>query len=133
MSQDTYGLDKTFLAGDTLAAYRVVMQNGTDNTVDLWNTSTSRFIGVTTQKADSGAAIAVRLYGTAKCQAVDTMTAGTVLAVQTATGLVQTATVVVPATAAGSHVRILGLANESVATGGVLEVILQPVQISNLA
>jgi len=132
MSQDSPGLIKSFLAGDTLAAYRVVMQNGTDNTVDLWNTSTSHFIGVTKAAADSGTAVAVQLDGTAKCQAVDTMTAGVILAVQTATGLVQTATVTTPATGAASHVRIIGIANESVATGGVLEVILRPVQLAAL-
>lgn len=133
MSQDTPGVIKSFRAGDTLSAYRVVQADtATCNTVVMWATSTSRAIGVTAAYADSGSAIPVILNGTARCQAVDTITVGTVLQVQTATGLVQTATVLTPATGAANHVRIVGVAAESVSTGGVVEVILQPVFLNAL-
>ena len=84
MSQSNPNQVHSFLAGDTLAAFRIVAVGTTKYTVDVWETSTSAPIGITADSADSGASIAVILSGTSKVRAGANITCGDVLAPLTA-------------------------------------------------
>lgn len=127
MGQDLAGLDRSFLAGDTLTAYRVVqMVTGTANTVILWQTTTAFPIGVTVSKADSGTAIPVRLFGTAKIIAANSIVAGTIVMPETATGAVLTATANLGTTTARN---IIGITLTDADTNSAVEVLLQPQNI----
>lgn len=124
MSQDLSGIDRSFIAGDTLTAYRVVaLATTTANTVNYWDTTTAVPIGATLSKADSGTAVPVRLFGTAKLIAANSITTGTLLMAQTATGAVLTATATLGTTTARS---VIGIAVEPSDTNSAVEVVLMP-------
>ena len=130
MSQSLGGLDRSFLAGDTVSAYHVMqVPTATANTVIPWQTTTAAIVGVTQEAVDSGSAVTVRLLGTTKCIAANSIVSGTILMPQTATGLVLTATTA-QITAAARH--IVGISLEAGDTNSVIEVLLQPTFIGNI-
>ena len=112
----------SMIAGDTLPAGSVVgfLSTSVANTVYLPDTAGCMLVGVTTDYADSGAAVSVAINGSAKCTAVGSISTGTLLIVATAgTGYVQVF--------AGTITTIptVGIALENASDGAKVEVLLQ--------
>lgn len=119
-------------AASTLPAY-VVVGVSDANTVSLHATSTSMIFGVTTQASldGTGTSIAVAIAGTAKVLAGASVSAGSIVTVQTATGYAVAAAAVNTTTSAIP--KILGIALNAGSTNGIIEVALQVNNIGKVA
>lgn len=119
MSQWTPGIIKSFKAGASLSAYRIVYLSAA-NTVSHFNTTTAFALGVTQDAASSGTDVPVMLAGTSKLYFLDTIAAGALVGI----GSTGAGVAAVTQTVTSSW---LGIANETVsATGTIAEVILAP-------
>lgn len=131
MSQSRNSIYASFKAGDTLSAQRIVRLSAA-NTVDLAVTATSMGFGITSDGADSGAAIQVTILGTAKVACGASVSAGAFVTWQTDTGLAVEATHL-NNTAASVIPNAIGLALEAGSTNGVIEVLISPNFINKVA
>jgi hypothetical protein len=131
MSQSRGSIDVSFKAGDTISAMRIVRLSAA-NTVDLAVTATSMGFGITAQYADSGAAIAVTILGSAKVVCGASVSAGAFVTWQTDTGLAVEATHL-NNTASSVIPNAIGLALEAGSTNGVIEVLVAPNFINKVA
>lgn len=121
---------KSFLAGDTLGSFRVVMHGGASTTgifVDPYLTQTAHVIGITLGGASvTGEAIEVLLAGpTAKVTCNASVSAGALIAVATdaAGRVIESAN---PATVTTRLVPIIGISLEAGDTNSVIEILLNP-------
>lgn len=119
-------------AAATLAAYTVVGISAA-NTVALRDTSTSMIFGVTTDDSmdGTGSSVAVCIAGTAKVLCGASVSAGSVVTVQTATGYAIEAAAVNTTTSAIP--KLLGIALQAGSTNAVIEVALQINNIGKVA
>lgn len=119
MSQASAGKVVSLLAGGSLTAHRVVGVSAA-NTVTFWATQTSNILGVTLDFADSGAAAAIVLDGTAKCVCFASVSVGAIVGPATdGSGKIQER-----ANGATQTAKTLGIALESGSTDGTIMVAL---------
>lgn len=129
MSQQTPGKVRSFQAGATLSAARVVGLSAA-NTVTYWATSTSMIMGVTYEDSkQTDDAISVILDGTAKVSCFASVSVGAIVGPATA-GSGQIRERANPATTTTAFEKTIGVALQSGSTDSVIEVALQ---ISNKA
>lgn len=122
MSQYTPGVRLSMEAADSIPAHRVVVLNA-DRNCALYQTSTSRAIGVSERLVDSGAACSIIVSGTAKAQCLASIAAGALVAAATAgSGKIQAVTVNTVTTFA----PIIGIALESGSSDASIEILVQP-------
>lgn len=119
---------KSFAAGDTLGAFRVVTFGGASTTgihVDPWATSTSFVLGITLGPASfTGEAVDVLLMGpTAKASCFASVSAGALVGPATA-GAGQIVERANPNTVTTQLVSILGISLDAGDTNAVIEVLL---------
>lgn len=126
MSQENQGqIISCKAANASVTAYRVVTVIA-GNTIDVFDTTTSKILGVSIQNAAAaGSAVGVTINGTARVTCNSTINAGAVVAPVAGTGkiaaetaLFNTTTTVIP--------RTLGIALESGTTNAVIEVAIIP-------
>lgn len=119
---------KSFQAGDTLAAFRVVTFGGASTTgifVDPWATSTSQVFGVTLGGASAtGEAVDILLASpTAKVSCFASVSSGALVGPATA-GAGQIVERANPLTVTTRLVNVLGISLEAGDTNSVIEVLL---------
>jgi len=114
----------------SMPAYRILAPAGANNTVKVWDTSTSLIIGVsTTEHSATGEAVAVAIAGTAKIMAGENISVGSIITAQTGTGKAVTG-VKEFVQSTTSAPRAVGIALESASTGALVEVLLFPLNIA---
>ena len=126
MSQQHWGVDVTFEAGEDLSAARyLAMTLGSSDGTVVKAGATDQAIGILQNAPESGQAARVRMFGTTKAVAGAAITRGALVAVD-ANGKVQAATAI-DDTWNGTVVRVLGIALESAsAADEVIEIMLCP-------
>jgi hypothetical protein len=111
----------SMIAGDSITAGMVVgfLSTSVANTVYIPDTTTAFIVGVAAESVDSGAAIPVIIAGTAKCIAVNSISTGTLVMPDSATGYVEVF--------AGTQTTqpVVGIAMENASDGAKVEVLLQ--------
>lgn len=127
-SASRYGDVKSFAAGDTLGAFRVVTFGGASTTgifVDPWATSTGFVLGITIGPASfTGEAVPVLLMGpTAKASCFASVSSGALVGPATG-GAGQIMERANPNTVTTQLLPILGIALEAGDTNSVIEVLL---------
>lgn len=111
-------------AAATLSAYRVVSLSGL-NTVALYTTSTSLIFGVSaTDTIAASTSVAIVVGGPALVACGASVSAGAVVAVQTATGLIVEALHISTSTSSAIP-KLVGVAMQAGSTNAVIEVMLQ--------
>lgn len=124
MSQESNQIVKSFKANETIPAYAIVHLL-TDSTIEVWDTVTSKVIGVSRDLTQPGAAAAVVIGGTARVLCNASISAGAIVGpTNTNTGSIveRGAT----NTSTSDFARILGIALENGSTNAVVEVLIQP-------
>lgn len=114
------GLTKTFIAGAAITRRRIIKFDAVDGQVLMGAAATDSLFGVSDMSADvtSGSRVEVRLTGVAEIEVGGAITRGA-LVTSDATGRA-----VAAAPAAGSNVRILGIAMATYALGDFGDVFL---------
>lgn len=132
MSQQISGHADTrsFAAGDTLTAFRVVTFGGNSTTgihVDPWATDTQAILGVTLDDASAtGNSVPILLAApTMRVSCFASVSAGAIVGPATA-GAGQIVERANPATVTTAMVPTLGIALEAGSTNSVIEILLQP-------
>lgn len=122
MSQSRGQTKVSFKAGDTLSAYRIVALTAA-NTVDVPQTNTQSYVGITQDAADSGAAVEVCIMGSSKCIANSSIAAGAPVTAVTATGYATSSSGLNNTTTAAQP-RLIGFALEAASTNAIIEVLI---------
>ena len=118
----------------SIPAYRVVFL-ATNNTVDLAETSTALGFGISADSvSNTGQAIPVILNGIAKAECGASVSAGSLLTWQTATGMVvESAVNGFTMSTTGLYAKTIGIALEKgVGTNAVISILVQPNFISKI-
>lgn len=121
MSQFQDGPDITLVSDWDLSAlqYRLVKTSAQrGHAAIVTSQANDPIIGVLQNKPTSGAAARVRIYGTSKVQVTGTVSYGDILKAAGANGFAIT----------GNSGYLVGFALETVASGGLCEVLVQPNQ-----
>lgn len=123
MSQQLYGLSKTFIvSGTTVTSGRVVKYTGT--AVTIYDTITAIPLGVSMEQADPSTTVEVMLFGTVKAVANTACSAGDVV-VPATNGSVETKAATAYTHTSGQ--KAIGIALETVTnTGATIEILLRP-------
>lgn len=122
MSQQTFGLRKSFVAGGTITKGDIVKMDTTAGQVIRCAAATDVFVGVAQDSVSSGQDIEVQITGTAKITAEGNISAGNDI------GLAATPTyhgvAVTLAAGGGTLRRRVGIALEAAADGEKFEVLI---------
>jgi hypothetical protein len=131
MSVKRHTVEVNYEARQTLSAYVVVKPATTGNGVLLHDTATAYIKGITQDASigGTGTAVLVAIGGTAKAQAGASVSSGSLLTVQTATGYVIEVTTSVLNTTSTVIPRTVGLANGKGSTNALIEVDFAPSNI----
>jgi hypothetical protein len=115
MSQSVRDFEKSFTADNAIAQYAIVKVTSTG--VDVATANGDAIIGVAQNAAAATEQVTVRLFGTSKCLAGGTISAGNTVTATTAGKVVADST--------DTH-GIVGRALEAAVTGDTFEVLVQP-------
>lgn len=118
MSQAVRDFEKSFLADNAITQYNVVKITTTgQSTVDVSTANGDAIIGIAQNTVLAGEQVVVRMFGTSKCLAGGTISAGQTVTATTAGKLVADST--------DTH-GIVGRALEAAVSGDTFEVLIQP-------
>ena len=125
MSQRRAVVEVSFTAGETLAAFRIVGPSSGTSAVQLWDTSTALFTGVTQDSSSggTGSSVLVAIGGACKVVCDASVSAGAILTGQTATGLA-IAGVNTSDTHTTTLPRSIGVALQAGSTNAVIEMLI---------
>jgi hypothetical protein len=120
----------TFKVNDsTIPAYRIIAPAVGNNSVALWKTSTSLMFGVSQAESSgaTGTTVLVAIAGCAKLTAGASVSAGSVITGQTATGMgIERTTNVMASLTSAAFPFAIGLALDAADTNSTFEVLIQP-------
>lgn len=131
MSQVSNQMVKSFAANQSVAAYTVVTRSATTTmAVNTWNTLSANILGVAADNVSTNNSLPVIISGSAKCICSASVSAGSIVGpVTTASFIGYIAERTQPFTVTSAY-KILGVALEAGSTNSVIEVLLQPSQVS---
>lgn len=118
----TPDLIRSFRAGAAIGAARIVAFGSADNEVIAASGNTAAMIGICIQPggAASGAACDVVLAGIAEAEAGGTITRGALVTADSS------GRAVAASAAAGTNIRVVGVAMASAATGDIIPILVSP-------
>ncbi len=112
-------------ANESITAHRIVsMVAASDNTVEMYQTSTSNILGVSHDFGESGGSVPITISGTARVECGASVSTGAIVGPSTASSgqIVERAN---PDTTTTANVKTLGIALQSGSTNSVIKVALQ--------